>query len=170
MAYNSIPDAWIEAGKPTKEEIFQRIKDNQESFNTDIEALKQTSTFDIFNFRVDGAINQYTTDQLQQFLPVFKAPVGISIVSFVITLLEASSGGVLQLALEKSTDDGITWVPLLSSPVEVTGNAIGSISGAVNFIDVASQSFNQNVLLRPTIIGLKTTQNAFHVSIYGEVS
>ena len=36
MPYVALTDADLDAGSPTKEEIFTRIKANQESFNTDI--------------------------------------------------------------------------------------------------------------------------------------
>ena len=170
MAYDPIIDAWIQAGKPTKEEIFQYIKDNQESFNTDIELLKQTAVIDVFDSKIAGAINDYTQSQIQRQMPVFKAPVTASIVSVVVTLLEASTSGTLQIELEKSIDNGANWSPLLSSPVEVTGTTQGSISGAVNFIDVASQDFNQNDLLRIVIPGLQVDQGAFHVSVYAELA
>lgn len=170
MAYIVIPDDWIEAGKPTKEEIFQRIKDNQESFNTDIEALKQTSIIDIIDCNLQGAFNDYTLTQLLEYVPVFKAPVSGTITSVVISLLEASTSGTLQIDLEKSTDNGASWSPLLNTPVSVTGITAGSISGAVNWISVASQEFNQNDLIRAKISGLQTNQGGFHLSVYGEVA
>jgi len=169
MAYDPVLDAWIEAGKPTKEEIFRYLKDNQESFNTDIELLKQTSQFDIIDVRIDGRINQYTASQIVEKMPVYRAPVAGTITSVIVALLEASSSGTLQVDIQKSTDNGLNWSTILSTPVELTGTVVGAISGAVNFINVASQSFNQNDLLRITIPAVKSTQNAFHVSIYGEL-
>jgi hypothetical protein len=170
MAYVEIPDALIEIGEATKKEIFQGIKDNQESFNTDIEALKQTSTVDVFDVRFEGEFGAYSSVELEQFYPIFKAPVGVTMNSFVVTLLEASTSGTLEIGIEKSIDNGVNWTPLLSSPVQVTGAAVGSVSGAVNWVDVPSQSVNQNELLRITIETLQVDQGSFHVSVYGEVS
>lgn len=170
MAYDPVLDSWIEAGKPTKEEIFEYLKANQESFNTDIEALKQTSTIDIIDVKISGNIHDYTEAEIQTRMPVFKSPIAGTITSIVVSLLEASSSGTLQVEIEKSTDNGANWSPLLTTPVELTGTTAGSISGAVNFIDAASQDFNQNDLLRITIPGVKTTQGAFHVSVYGELA
>lgn len=170
MAYTPIPSAWIEAGKPTKEEIFQYIRDNQESFNTDIEALKQTSRIDILDFNVVGYIEDYTQTEIDQLMPIFRAPVDATITQVLITLLTVSTSGSLQLQIEKSTDNGINWTPLLSTPVEITGTTVGSISGAVNFTSVAAQSFNENNLLRVQVEGLQVNQGNFHVSIYGELA
>jgi hypothetical protein len=148
MAYNPVLDAWIQAGQPTKEEIFEFLKANQESFNTDIESLKQTSQFDIIDSRIAGNIEDYSQAEIQSRMPVFKAPVAGRAVSFVVTLLTASTSGTLQVDIQRSTDNGVNWSTLLTSPVEVTGNTIGSISGAVNWINAAAQEFNQNDLIR----------------------
>lgn len=170
MAYVEIPDALIEIGEPVKKEILQNIKDNQESFNTDIEALKQTSSFDVFDIKFSGSFGSYSSAELEQFYPVFKAPVGLTMTNFTITLLEVSTSGTLGLMIEKSVDNGVNWTPLLTTDVELTGTTVGSVSGSVNWIDIPSQSVNQNELLRVAISSLQTDQGEFHVSIYGEVS
>jgi len=170
MAYDPLLPEWLLAGEPTKEEIFQFIRDNQESFNTDIENLKQTSQIDIIDTKIAGEINSYNQSEIQRRMPVFKAPVSGTITSVVMSLLEASTSGTLQLDIEKSTDNGANFSTLLTSPVDLTGLTAGSISGAVNFIDAAAQDFNQNDLIRIVIPGLQVDQGAFQVSIYGEVA
>ena len=170
MAYDPVLDAWIQAGKPTKEEIFAFFKANQESFNTDIEALKQTAQIDIIDTKIAGNISDYTTPEIQLRMPVFKAPVDAKITSVVVTLLEVSTSGTLQVDIEVSTDNGVNWSTRLTSPVDLTGLTVGSLSGAVNFINVAAQSFNQNDLVRISIPGVQVDQGAFQVSIYGELA
>jgi len=170
MAYISITDPQIEIGEATKKELFQKIKDNQEGFNTDIEALKQTSTIDIFNFRLSGALNEYTAAQLTDRAPTFKAPVAATITSFVLTLLTVSTSGDFEVQLDKSTDNGINFTPLLTTPVEITGTTVGSISTTVDFVDIPSQSFAQNDLLRLRVVGVQVDQGEVQISIYGEVS
>lgn len=170
MAYIALNPADITSGKPTKEELFTRLRDNQESFNTDIEALKQTSTIDIFDVRYSGSVAQYSQAELDVAAPTYKAPVGATMTSFVVTLLTVSTSGTLEIDLEKSTDNGINWSPLLNNPVSVTTSTVGSISSTVDWVDVPSQSFNQNDLLRVRVSGLQVDQGNFHVSIYGEVS
>ncbi len=170
MAYDPLLDAWIEAGKPTKEEIFEFLKANQESFNADIEALKQTAQIDIIDVKVAGQINDYPSSEVQARLPTFKSPYDLTITSAVITLLGASTSGALQVDIQVSEDNGINWSSRLTSPIEVTLSAVGSVSGSVNFINVAAQSFNQNDLVRAAVTGVQSDQGAFHISIYGEVS
>jgi hypothetical protein len=170
MAYTVIPAAWIEAGKPTKEEIFEYIRSNQESFNTDIEALKQTARIDILDFKVSGYISDYTVPELDTWTPMFRAPVSGTITQVLLTLLTVSTSGTLQIQMDKSTDNGINWTPLFSTPVSITGTSIGSISGAVNFVSPATQLFAENDLLRLRIVGVQVNQGNFHVSIYGELT
>ena len=170
MAYVALTDAEIQAGKATKEEIFTKLKANQESFNTDIEALKQTSTIDIFDLKCSGSLDQYTATEITTFLPTFKAPISGTFTSVVMTLLAASTSGTLELQIDKSVDNGINWSPLLSSNVELTGTATGSLSGSVVWVDVAAQSFAQNDLIRIRIPGIQVNQGEFHVSIYGELT
>lgn len=170
MAYTPITPSDITAGKAAKEEIFSLIRSNQESFNTDIEALKQTSILDVFNIRFSGEINQYTTTQINDQIAIFKAPVGATFTSFVMTLLSASTSGTLEMQLDKSINNGIGWTALLSSAVQLTGTTVGSISGTVNWVDTPSQTFAQNDLIRLRITGLQTGQGSFHTSIYGELS
>ena len=170
MPYNALNPADIIAGKPTKEEIFTTIRDNQESFNADIEALKQTAQIDMFNIVFSGSIDQYTLADISERIPVFRAPVDATIVNFKIVLLDNSTSGTLEIEIDRSVDEGVNWTPLLTDPVEVTGVTTGSVSGAVSFVDVASQSFEQNDLLRIRVVGAQTDQAPFHVSIYGELS
>lgn len=169
MPFIELPAAWIEAGKPTKEEIFQYIRDNQDSFNVDIEALKQTATIDIIDCKIDGFPTDYTNTELQEYMPVFKAPVSGSITSVVLSLLQNSTSGTLQIDLEKSVDNGANWSALLTSPVEITGTSAGDSSTVVNFINAAAQDFNQNDLIRIVFTGAQVNQGAFHVSVYGEL-
>jgi len=170
MPYSAIPASWIEAGKPTKEEIFDLIKSNQESFNTDIEGLKQTARIDILDFNVVGDIESYDDLEINQMMPIFRAPVNASITQVLICLLTPSTSGTLEIQIEKSIDNGINWSPLLSTPVAVTGTTIGSISGAVNFTSPAAQDFNENDLLRVSIENVQVNQGNFHLSIYGELA
>lgn len=168
--YSALDPSAIEVGDPVKKELFDTIRANQECFNTDIQALKQTATIDIFDVKFGGEINDYSASEILSRIPTFRAPVSATIVAFKIVLLAVSTSGNLEVEIEKSTDEGINWTPLLNNPVTVTGTTVGSVSGTVDWVDVPSQSFNQNDLLRLKITGTQVDQGEFHVSIYGEVS
>lgn len=169
MAYVPIDPALIVVGEPTKKEIFDRIRENQESFNGDIEALKQTSTISVFDVRFIGDLNSFP-QTFNQRMPVSKAPGGYQFTSVVITLLEPSVSGQIEMNIEKSTDGGVNWSQLLSSPVVLDGLTVGSISGAVNWVDSPSQFVAQNDLVRVQFSALQAGQGSFHVSVYGEVA
>jgi hypothetical protein len=170
MPYDPLLAGEIEAGDPVKEELFQKIKDNQDYFNTQIDALQQTAIVDMFNIKFSGSINQYTVTQLNSRVPVFKCPVDGTIVSFTVTLLTASTSGTLELEIDKSVDDGVNWTNLLSSPVQVTTSTVGSLSGSVNWTSPAAQDFVQGDLHRVRVTGLQVNQGEFHVAIYSEVA
>lgn len=169
MPFIPISNTDIEIGKPTKKEIFQTLKDDLDYFDTELEALQQTAKFDIFDIRFSGNMNQYTLAEASTRVPVYKAPVSGTIISFVATLLSTSTSGTLELNIERSSDNGVNWDALLSAPVQLTGITVGSLSGSVNWIDVTSQAFAQNDLLRVTIDGVQVDQGNFHLSIYGEL-
>lgn len=170
MAYTAIDPLTIEVGDPVKKEILDRIRDNQESFNTDIEALKQTSIIDIFNLKFAGSINEYNATQLTRRLPIFKAPVSATIVAFKLTLITASTSGTLEVSIERSSDNGVNWTPLLNNPVQLTGTTVGSTSSTVDWVDIPSQSFSQGDLLRLVVDGVQVDQGEFQLHIYGELS
>lgn len=167
MAYDTLTAAQIAAGKALKEEILTKIKANQDSFNNDIQLLQGTSKVDVFDIKFTGDIENYTTSEIQDKNPVFKAPTAATLVSFVITLLETSTSGTLEIDLQKSTDDGVNWNTVLTSTVTLTGTTVGSLSGSVTF---SSDTYAQNDLLRLKIDGIQVGQGNFHVSVYSEVS
>jgi len=169
MVYVPLVDADLDPGKPTKSEIFKGIKDNQESFNTDIEALKQTSAIDIMDIKFAGDISDYSAAEIGDRILTFKSPVDLSITSVVMTLLEASTSGTLEMELDRSTDDGVSWTPIFTTAVTLTGTTIGSLSGSVSFIS-GGEDLDQNELLRLRITGVQVDQGEFHVSVYGEVA
>ena len=170
MAYVPLNPADIAAGKPTKEELFTTIKANQDDFDSRITAAAGGAVLDIFNIKFGGAITQYTMTEISERIPVYKAPVAGTIVSFVMTLLTASTSGNLEFNIEISTDDGVNWNTLLNNPVQLTGTTVGSLSGTVDWISAASQDFDQGDLLRITPTGTQVDQGEFQVAIYGELA
>lgn len=170
MAYISIPSAWIQAGKPTKEELFQRISDNMEQFNTDIAALQQTATISIFDLKISGFPQRYSLASVNERVGVFKAPVSGTITNVSLTLLSNSTSGAVNMDIQKSTNNGASWSSILTTPVTLSSTTAGSTSTTVNFISLASQQFNQNDMLRITFSSFQVDQGQLHISIYGELS
>lgn len=169
MAYDPLTAGDLVAGKPTKEEIFTKIRANQEQFNSDIQLLQGTFKIDIFDIKFAGKINQYSASEIATFAPVFKAPTGGSIVSAVITLLSPSTSGTLAMEIENSTDDGVTWNSVLTTPMTLTGTTTGSTTSSISFI-TDGEVFTQNELFRIRFTTAQVDQGEFHVSIYGELA
>ena len=169
MAYNPVDETWLEAGEPTRKEIFQRFKANQDFFDAQIEALAQTARVSCWNLTVGGSINQYTTAQINARLPRYAAPVAAKLVEVKMTLLVASGSGTLSLNVLKSTDGGVTFNTVLTSNVELTGTTVGSTSGAVVFISEPAQFFNQGDILAIELPTRQASQGRFQVEIYAEL-
>lgn len=166
MAYNGLTAAEIAAGKATKEEIFSKIKSNQDFFDSEIDGLKGTSNTDVFDIHYSGSISSYELDDINERAPIYKAPIAGTIVSFFVTLLEASTSGTLSIIIEKSTDNGINWTPMTSSPLELTGLTIGSTESTVTWSD---DTIAQNDLVRVIIDSYQVDQGDFHISVYAEL-
>jgi len=170
MPYMPIPAAWIEAGKPTKEEIFEYLSSNQESFNADIELLKQSSTISVFNARIHGSFSEYDEAELVNILPVFRAPVTATITEVRLAGLESGNGsGTLSIQLDKSTDGGFIWNPILAAPVTMSAFNAGGSSGGVSFV-TGGADFSQNDMIRIRIISSTSTLKSFHINVYGELA
>jgi hypothetical protein len=165
---NQLTAAEIAAGQPTKEEIFEKIKANQEEFETNISNLQASSSkVDVFNLSYSGNMDDYDISDLNDRTPVFKAPSDFSIVQIQSTLLQASTSGTLEFTIERSDDDGQNWTAILTAPVELTGNAVGDTSAAPSFV-VNGEQISQNDLLRITFTGQQVDQGDFQISVYGE--
>ena len=169
MAFLPIPAAWIEAGKPTKEEIFQYLVDNQESFNADIELLKQTSRISIFNTRIHGSFREYSEAQLLEILPVFRAMATGFITEVRLAQLGTDATGTFTVQFDKSIDGGSSWLPILSTPVVLTLGSPGNSSTGVNFV-TGGENFNQNDMIRVRLLGSSGTPESFHINVYGELA
>lgn len=170
MPFVTLDPADIEAGKPVKEEIFSTIKENEDDHESRIAGVEQNSAVDIVNLKATGNIEEYDSVELTTRMPTYRSPVDQTIVNVLITLLTPSTSGDLELELDRSQDDGVTWVPILSSPVTLSGITVGSLSGAVNFVSAGHQTLNQNDMLRLRITGVQVDQGEFHISIYGELA
>lgn len=169
MAYTTIPSAWVQAGEPTKEELFQLIRDNQEHFDAEITGLQQTAIYPLFDMKIGGYLNGYSQTYFENHAPTIRSAVDTTIVEFKMTLLSASGAGTFEVDLQKSTDNGATWSALLSSNVSISGTTVGSISSAPSWISVAHQDIAQGDLLRLRIRGVQSSQGRVHVLIYGEL-
>jgi len=82
----------------------------------------------------------------------------------------STTSGVLSIDLQKSTDNGVTWVTVLSGLPEIPDgtNATGSESSSVVFA-TGAEDVLQDDLLRVNVSSKKDTQGSFLITVYGEL-
>lgn len=176
MTYTTIDPNDIEVGKPTKKKIFQTIKDNLDDHETRIDSLQAgASKIEVFNFEVFGYINDYNINELTS-VGIYEAPAAFTLSTITISLqnnpqfLQSSSDGVLEVDLQKSTDNGVTWNTILNTKpsigVGVSATGSKSTNGSINS---GLNSINQGDLLRVSITSLKNNQGSFNITAYGDL-
>lgn len=178
MGFTVIPQSWLDVGRAIKKELFQAIKDSLDDHETRVNALEQGfNKVEIFNFEIIGYINNYTALELTG-IGTWRAPSDCIIVDAKLMLLNSascptvsSSLGVLSIQLEKSSDNGVTWTPILvSRPSIGDGSYItGSESGLFTFI-TGGENMLEGELLRVNIYSKKDSQGSFIINVIGEVS
>lgn len=168
MAYTALDPADIVAGQPTKEEIFTQIRTNQEDFDSRIDLLGESGKFDIIDVNFTGDVGSYSLAQINERCPVYKAPSDGSIISVIVTLLEASTSGTIELDIEVSTDNGVNWNSVLATTPQVTTSTVGSISSSFSFVS-GGEVLTQNDLYRIQLVQKQVDQGDFHVSVYGDL-
>jgi len=177
MAFLSIPSSWLAVGASLKQQIFTTIKDNFDNHETRIGAIELgASKVNIFNFEVGGYLAHYSTSELVG-IGSFKAysACTISDVKIILTNTSSSpssssSAGTLSIDLQKSTDNGATWVSMFSTKPSIGAgtSATGSSSTTYTFVTGANVlAFGD--LVRLDIYSKKTTQGSFLVEVYGDL-
>ena len=91
-----------------------------------------------------------------------------SIISVIVTLLEASTSGTIELDIEVSTDNGVNWNSVLATTPQVTTSTVGSISSSFSFVS-GGEVLTQNDLYRIQLVQKQVDQGDFHVSVYGDL-
>jgi len=176
MAFSTISSSLIEVGKSLKKELFDTIKDNFDDHETRINGIELgANKVEVFNFEVIGFINNYTAGELVQ-IGTHRATSDFTLIEAKLTLMNAANGsssttsGVLSIDLQKSTDNGVTWVTVLSGLPEIPDgtNATGSESSSVVFA-TGAEDILQDDLLRVNVTSKKDTQGSFLITVYGEL-
>lgn len=65
MPFTTIPSGWLDIGDPTKKEIFDYIKNNEDNLDTRLQSVEAaSSTVEVFNFDLRNATNFTTLSNL----------------------------------------------------------------------------------------------------------
>lgn len=177
MAYTAIPSVWIEAGKALKKRILQRISGNLDDHETRINNIEAGASKVIaFDFEVMGFIDNYSAADLVQ-IGTHRAANNYTITEAKLVLMNGSSSpfsslsGVLQIDIERSVDNGITWDTIFASRPSIPDgvNATGTESALITFA-LEGGSIAKDELLRVNVTSKKDTQGSFLISVYGDLS
>lgn len=176
MPYVPIDSNDIEIGKPTKKSIFKTIKDNLDDHESRIDSVQAgASKVEIFNFEVFGYINDYTISELTS-IGITESTINYSVTAMTVSLqnnpqfLQSTSTGALEIDLEKSIDNGITWTSIMTTipsiPNGINSTGYKSTNGVINTL---ISSVNQGDLLRVSVKSMKENQGSFNITVYGEL-
>lgn len=163
MAYVSIPQASIEVGQPTKQELFQTIKDDlddHESRLTTNEAA--VNNFEPITFSIVG--QGAVADDL--FGHAYRFTRGLTLLGFrVVTGKDAGSSGTATFDVELSTDNGSSFSSILSSTVDASTTAYATVSGTL-----ATTSVSAGDLLIINMDAIRTGASGFFLALEYEVA
>lgn len=178
MAFTLIPQSWLDVGRATKKELFQAIKDSLDNHESRVNLLEQGfNKIEIFSFEVIGYINHYTSLELTG-IGTWRAFADCTIIDAKLMLLNSascpttsSSAGTLSIQLEKSSDNGVTWTPILvQRPSIVDGHfQTGEQSGIFTFTP-SGEIILSGELLRVNVYSKKDSQGSFLINVVAEVS
>lgn len=176
MAFTEIDSEDIEVGKPTKKKLFTAIKDSLDDHEIRLNSVQESaSKIEVFNFEVFGFINDYSINELSS-IGIFEAPIDFDVTTLTISLqnhpqfLQSTNDGVLGIDLEKSTDNGVTWISILSSLATVPdGISNTGYKSSDALINASNSSLAQGDLIRVSVKSMKNNQGSFNVSVYGEL-
>lgn len=168
--HNYVEPAAKTVGDATKKDHIERLDINSKAHQERIESLLgKHEQVVIFNREITGSISEYPISDLVQ-LGTFKATQNLQIneVSIVLTSnplsLTTSAEGVLQVTLEKSTDNGKTWANILQTALTIPEgeNTLGKIFSVNDFI---SNQLLETNMLRFGVSLRKNAQGSFHVFV-----
>lgn len=177
MAYNVIPSSWIDVGKAIKKRMVSRLVANLEDHESRINNIEAgTSKVELFNFEVMGHVDHHPASKLLQ-IGTYKANTDFTITEAKLVLMNntayptSSSTGVLEIDLEKSTDNGLTWNSILQKrpTIEDGVSSTGSESLLIQFV-TGGETINAGETVRVSVTSKKDTQGSFLIYVYGDLS
>ena len=172
MAWSTLSSTLIEVGKAVKKEIFDTFKNNDDDHETRINALESGGAAKVvcFNEVIRGHLNDYSTVLLKN-LNDYRVVTATNLLDAEITLLDAnsSSGGTLEIDVQASSDDGVTWNSIFTVKPSITSSSVGDTSSTFTFNSTYS-NLSANDIVRLDVSSLKDPQSIFQFRLYGELT
>ena len=131
MSFTTIPTADIAVGKPTKQELFQTVKDDLDDHETRIISLEAgSSNLDPIIFYMIGKYAQLATPKTG--LLYYRVPYALTLTGAVLMIYEDGTSGTLEVDVQKKTGGGAFATIFSTKPsVASTGGDFSTSSNAV---------------------------------------
>ena len=166
MAFTTIPSGWLDVGDPTKKEIFDYIKANEDDLDTRVSDVEAATTNETpIQFQVTGPYwNEGTT--ITDAAHVIRIPFYITITSGRLQITDDGSSGTLTTDVKYSDDSGSTWATIFSS-VPTVAQGSGDYTQDAGVLLVTD--LDAGDLLRLDLTAVMTGNERFNVYLTWEI-
>lgn len=162
MAFIALSTAEIQSGKATKQELFQKTKDNFDDHESRISDLEASATStDPFVFTVQGMA------PIQDELSIIRVPFGITVTGVKLFVWQAGNAGTVTVDVERKVGAG-AWATILTSTIASAYTA-GDYD-LVNAAGISIPSIAAGSFLRLNIDSMQSGLSGFQVIIEYTVS
>jgi hypothetical protein len=164
MAFTTIPASWVTSGQPCKEELFQRIKSNEDDLDTRTTALESSLVNESpITFQVIGKCYDSPTP-INFATDVIRVPFNIRLTSSVLYTASTAVGGTLTIDV-KYKRGAAAWTTIFSSQPSTTAlSAFVIDTGTFSVTDLDSGDF-----LRLDIISTRQYESGFGCYLTWEI-
>lgn len=158
MAFSTINSAWLDIGDPTKKELFDLIKSNQDDLDdrvTDLEATIAVESPIIF--QVTGPY-WLESSPITDAAHLIRVPFNIDLTSARLQIIDDGSAGTLDCDVKYSDDDGSSFSTIFSARPSIAngGGNYGDTTGTLSVTEIDAGD-----LLRLDIITSMTGNERF---------
>ena len=165
MAFTTIPSSWLDVGDPTKKELFDRIKDNEDDLDdrlTDVEAATTNET--PIQFQVTGP---YWNESLpiNDAAHIIRIPFDIKLTSARLQITDDGTAGTLNIDVKYKRGAG-AWTTVFSATPSIAngGGDYGQTTGTLTVTDLDAAD-----LLRLDVTTAITGNERFNVYLTWEI-
>lgn len=144
MAFTTIPSSWLDVGDPTKKELFDRIKANEDDLDSRVGDTEASLTNETpIQFQVTGPYWNEASFPINDAAHVIRIPFNIELTSAVLHVVDDGSSGTLDVDVEYKR--GVAaWTTIFSTrPSLANGGGDNSIAtnGVISVTDLNAADF-----------------------------
>lgn len=164
MAFDTIPPAWLDVGDPTKKELFDRMKANEDDLDnriSDVEAALTSET--PIQFQVDGQYWRMAIP-ITGASPTIRIPFNITLTSALLHVVDDGSSGTLDCDVQRDSGGGFSTIFSVRPTLTFGGGANSTSTGTLSVTDIDVGDF-----LRMDIITTQIDNESFNLYLTWEV-